>query len=341
MSYRLFNKNNNLSFPKAALNEHRITITFKDETPLGMAAQENKTYGTLVGYLNNEFEYTAKGNYTDVFGVTKIDSLMLRMFEDSIQRNIANYGLLTKKMYTNGESPTLTVNFRCWAADETKPSTYQGSVLAPTKEDASARKNTNIMSNPVIIANALINATLPRVSSESILMKESVVDAYRTVMVEGPYGGLVKGSVAGSDKSVWEQIKSASGGAVEGAKNLANGLVNILSKKPPVCSVVIGNIFEKDYMVVGSVDVKFSKEYYQEGIPLYGDFNVTLQSLFSGSVVDGMDGKTKGDSEKIFGSGLNKKSKNRVTFDDADTSPELIKQKITEQVGKVFGGGAQ
>ena len=41
-------------------------------------------------------------------------------------------------------------------------------------------------------------------------------------------------------------------------------------------------------MVVTSVDVKFSKEYTASGVPLYGDFSITLQSLFSGSVLGDM-----------------------------------------------------
>lgn len=323
--YRIFSQNSSKSFPKAAI-EHVIQITFKDEAFLSDLNGGN-VYGTLVGFLNNEFEYSAKGNYTDVFNVTKIDSLPLKLLEDTVQRNIGNYGILTKKMYTNGESPTLTVNFRCWAANSEYAPSYAGSSV----NDKNDRVNKEAISNPAIVANALINATMPRVESTSILMTKNVPDALIAmakatgkVLSEVPLIAEAKtffngGSFADAMESGYNT------NFIETAKNT---LGDLLSKKPPVCLVKIGNIFEKDMMVVASVEVKFSKEYHQPGVPLYGDFNVTLQSLFTGSVNDSMT-KTDNKQERIFGSGLNSKKGSRVTFDDRALEmkdPDPLKQ---------------
>lgn len=323
--YRIFDQNTSKSFPKAAV-EHVIQITFKDETFLGNANGGN-VYGTFVGFLNNEFEYSAKGNYTDVFNVTKIDSLPLKLLEDTVQRNIGNYGVLTKKMYTNGESPTLTVNFRCWAANSEYAPSYAGSSV----NDKNDRVSREAISNPAIVANALINATMPRVESSSILMTKNVPDtlialAKATGDVLSEIPAVAAGETLFKGGTVSEAISKAYdtnfiGTAVE-------KLGDLLSKKPPVCLVKIGNIFEKDMMVVASVEVKFSKEYHQPGVPLYGDFNVTLQSLYTGSVNDSMR-KTDNKQERIFGSGLNSKKGSRVTFDDRALElkdPDPLKQ---------------
>lgn len=325
--YRIFDQNTSKSFPKAAV-EHVIQITFKDETPLGLGTQN--TYGTLIGYLNNEFEYSAKGNYTDVFNVTKINSQLLKLFEDSIQRNIGNYGLLTKKMYTNGESPILTVNFRCWAANSEYAPSYAGSQI----NDKNDRIKNDAISNPVIVANALINATMPRVDSKSILMTKDVPTAIGEVFTLLPGAELLSTGLRG--ESFGQGLKNV----VSGASNLADRLVNILSKKPPVCTVKIGNIFEKDMMVVASVEVKFSKEYHEPGVPLYGDYNVTLQSLYTGSVNDAMGNSNSG-SDKVFGSGLNSKRSTRVTFDDQSVTVDSLQKLVGDKFQQFVNGGNQ
>lgn len=323
--YRIFSQNSSKSFPKAAI-EHVIQITFKDEAFLSDLNGGN-VYGTLVGFLNNEFEYSAKGNYTDVFGVTKIDSQLLKIVEDTVQRNIGNYGILTKKMYTNGESPTLTVNFRCWAANSEYAPSYAGSQI----NEKNDRVNKDAISNPAIVANALINATMPRVESSSILMTKNVPEtliafAKATGDVLSQIPAVAAGQTLINGGSVSEAISKAYDTNFIGTT--VEKLGAFLSKKPPVCLVKIGNIFEKDMMVVASVEVKFSKEYHEPGVPLYGDFNVTLQSLYTGSVNDAM-GNTNDKQERIFGSGLNSKQGSRVTFDDRALEmkdPDPLKQ---------------
>lgn len=328
-------------FP-AATNEHKITITFKDESAVRNILQPTTgDYGTIVGYLSKEFEYSSKGNYTNVFGATGADSLLLKVAEDATQRNLipVDYGFLTKKMFTHGESPTISVEFRCWAGS----SSYTGSEIQ-TIDKKPKRVATDGKNNPVVVANALINATLPRISSKSALLNPNVDQAVtKTIGAIAQTGvDLAKFVINGIPATTL--IKKVAGGDAgkdqeNNAKDIKNSLSSWFSKKPPVCHVVIGNIFSKDMMVVLSVDVKFSKEYVSEGVPLYADFNVTFQSLFSGSSVE--DGNL-GDQimkERMFGSGLNHVPKSRVTFNDADITTEDFKKAI-QSVGSDIGEAA-
>ena len=86
------------------------------------------------------------------------------------------------------------------------------------------------------------------------------------------------------------------------AQNAANAISHpidtLMVKNPPVIRLLIGNIFDKDYMVIKTVDVTFSKEFHEKGVPLYADYTVTLESLFNSS---NQDDPTK---ENIFGTGL-------------------------------------
>lgn len=346
--FRIYgDEKNKTNFP-AAKEEHKITIILKDESVMRRTlTPTNGNYGTIVGYLSKEFEYSSKGNYTNIFGATGSDSLLLKVAEDTIQKSVlpVDYGFLTKKMFTHGESPTVSVEFRCWSGE----SSYTGSTIEKdktTKKDV--RVNSSQINNPVAVANALINATLPRISSKSPLLNPTVDNVIPAVVnslgsIVGdlailafnvtPVTMVAKGVF--TDRSNKEDIK-------KGVDNLGNDISDWMSKKPPVCEVTIGNIFSKDFMVVMSVDVKFSKEYSDKGVPLYADFNVTFQSLFSGSVIDKYDSTSN--KEKVFGSGLNNNVSSRVTFDDMEISsqdvenwlaktvtPEKLKQEISDK----------
>lgn len=329
MVFKIYNSDNR-NFPTAS-EEHKITIIFKDESFFTTTLGKNNVYGTVHGYLNKEFEYSSKGNYTDVFGVSNIDSLITKVAEDTLNRNIIpNYGYLTKKMFTHGESPTLSLDFRCWSGDP-KSGGYAGSTI----NNDNNREPSKIKSNPVIVSNLLINATLPRVSNDAALLTKSAPKALGNVITKGVSTGLdigklavtgyleIGAAVTGDDN----KIKTLSDSASENITNISNNLDSWFSKKPPVCEVIVGNIFHKDMMVVVSVDVKLSKEYSSPGIPLYGDFSITLQSLFSGSVLGDMTGMNT-DLERTFGSGFNGKSSNRVTFDDERVTEQDIKTAV-------------
>lgn len=318
--FRIYgNEANKTNFP-AAKEEHRITIVFKDESAMRKElTPQNGDYGTIIGYLSKEFEYSSKGNYTNVFGATGSDSLLLKVAEDTMQRNVIpiDYGFLTKKMFTHGEAPTVSVEFRCWAGD----SYYRGSKIGKDKQGNDVRINSNAINNPITVANALINATLPRISSKSPLLNPNVADAVPAVAKSLVGMGVDLAKHAFNSNPAVMVYKQVTGGdnvkdIKQGVDNLGNDISEWMSKKPPVCEVTIGNIFAKDMMVVMSVDVKFSKEYASAGVPLYADFNVTFQSLFSGSVIDKYDATSN--KEKIFGSGLNHKNGSRVTFDDIE-----------------------
>lgn len=311
------------NFPAAA-EELKVTITFKDENGAELFGlnNPNNIFGIIEGYLSKEFEYNATGNYTNIFAPPKPDSIILKVLEDETQRNVANYGYLTKKMYTNGDSPVIDISFRCYGGD--------------SDSDHSAKYNSLI--SPIAVANALINATLPRVGDSSIfnftdisktLPGKAMIDTLKAsgeglVATTKVLASIIPGTnidigaaVSDTDKASDEMINSQ--------LNFANSLGNMIkdhklsdfvSKKPPVCDVRIGNFFEKDMMVVKSVSVKLSKEFINQGEPLYADFDVSLQSLFnSANYTEGKDTEIGNKNERIFGSGMNIRGKtSRVTF---------------------------
>lgn len=332
--FSIYNSDNR-NFPTAAL-EHEISITFKDESALGKILSTDRTYGKIVGYLNKEFEYTAKGNYTDIFNMADAGSgLIKNVVEDTINRNIIpNYGYLSKKMFTHGESPTLSLDFRCWAGDDGNnnyTNTYSGSTI---NNKGKREKNKMTTINPVLVANVLVNATMPRISNNSPLLSTNAPEAVKnSILAAGKLGfDAVQLGMSGNLATlVYNQATGKEQTVGQNATDVATDISNLFPKKPPVCEVKVGKIFHKDMMVLVSVDIKFSKEYYDKGIPLYGDFSITLQSLFAGGVIDG-------DKDSIFGSGLNGVgSQSRVTFDDEVATPGDILKNITAIAGKTIG----
>lgn len=319
-NFRIYdNPGSKSSFP-VAKDEHKITIEFTDENDADVFSPDKRNnYGYIVGYLSKEFEYEAHGNYSDIFNVSKADGLLMKAFEEIAQRDIANYGILTKKIFTHGDSPTISIDFRCWAGDA----------------ESDARSNLSEFYSPVSIGNALINATLPRIENN-----DNILVAGPTVTTELVKAGLdVVPNILKNGAGI---IGGASQGDLNQIKQSARDLMgNFTSKKPPVCRLTIGNIFKKSFMVVKDVSMKLSKEYYDVGIPLYGDFSVTFQSLFAGSVLGTAD-KIADDKEMMFGSGLNFSSRNtRVTFDDGSqqSSPSNMQanQKNAPGQGEVRG----
>lgn len=305
-SFSIYNRAKN--FPKAA-DELRVEITFTDENGMKLLGFNNsgKTFGTVIGYLSKEFEYTANGNYTNIFNPAKPDSLLLKLLEDESQRNLMNYGYLTKKMYVNGDSPSIDISFRCFSTDSSKDD--------PDNRQASYKN----ICNPVSVANALINATLPRVGKNALLNFTSINDAAKNTAngVGKFFNGIID-----SYKNA-QNLSDIPGATLDAAGNVVVNsfdflkdlrIDNLTSKKPPVCNVKIGNFFRKDMMVVKTVSVKFSKEFSGEGVPLYAEFDLTLQSLFNSA---SLESDSQDRDERVFGSGLNlTNSKNRVSFDE-------------------------
>lgn len=308
-NFSIYSRSNGSShFPKAA-DEVKVEITFKDQ---------DKTFGTVVGYLSKEFEYNATGNYTNIFEDKFGDSLLYRLIEDESQRNIMNYGYLTKKMYKNGDSPIIDISFRCYGGEmKSRHSSHY-----------------NQIEHPIAIANALVNATLPRVGENASLNFTDLNDTDVGKSIYSVANTFIKGTAAAGSlisipgtESPEQASQEADKAVDEATLNIVNAgmkigstlkslkLSDLVSKKPPVCLVKIGNFFEKDMMVVKSVSVKISKEFISKGLPLYADFDVSLQSLFNSATMQS-DPNSMNNNEKIFGSGLNSKSSSaRVSFD--------------------------
>lgn len=313
-TFNLYNRSSGTTknFPKAA-DELKVEIEFVDDsTPgrLGIPGFSEGRLGKVVGYLSKKFEYDATGNYSNLFDVKSFsDSLVLNLLKDETQRNFANYGYLTKKVYNQGFSPTLSIDFRCYAGD--------GDHAAHFTTDSK-----NVLANPIAIANALVNATLPRVGKNAIF---NVKSATNLPIVDQAVKGLMAVSELALhpiDRGDNQNVQNASNNAdasVEKAISQLKDIDNLTSRKPPTCNVKIGNIFQKDMMVIKQVHVELSMEYLSPGIPLYGDFSVTLESLFNAAV---MENGSKDTDERIFGSGLNVTgSKNRVSFDKGASVP--------------------
>lgn len=299
----------NTSNKPAAAEEHSVAITFHNQNNI-LSFDSESVLGGIIGYMTNEFSYSSTGNYKNVWGITwQGDSMPAKLLSDETQRNFFNYGYATKKMYANGEAPSINISFTCYAGDD--ENNMRG------MDFATGTYNSN---NPIYIANMLIAATLPQVSTSNAFlatnikeeakgMAGAVVDVVKTVPTAAT--NFVTGLV--TENPLTNSIK--------GLEPLAKTMHDaITSHKPPVCNLKIGNIFEKDMMVVRKVDAVMSKEYLRPGVPLYGKFDVTFESLFNSANLYGPEDKKK---DKIFGTGLKfSDGKGRVSFSSGYGAPK-------------------
>jgi hypothetical protein len=300
--FQLFSQdgNHSLNKPKAA-EEHKIEIAFHNQNNT-LTTGDTPILGFIIGYMTNEFSYSSTGNYKNVWDIAwSGDSMPAKLLSDESQKNFFNYGYATKKMFSNGEAPSINISFTCYAGDDMDNNTY---IL-----DRSKNMSEN---NPIYVAQLLIAATLPQVSTSNAFLATNFEEAVKDSA--GAIGNVVKTVVkAGTDFL----SETATGQPIEGAQKAvkeiaATVLDSITSNKPPVCNLKIGNIFEKDMMVIRKVDAVMSKEYLRPGVPLYGKFDVTFESLFNAANLIGGDDAGK---EKIFGTGLKiNNGGSRVTF---------------------------
>lgn len=291
--------------PEAA-NENKVTIQihspfYKEDGP--------HVFATIEGYLSKELQYEAKGNYKDMYNVTDGNSILVNFLSDEAQRNVANYGYLTKKIYSNSDSPAVSFEFRCLADD--------------TWASYTNEKGPNKISNPIKIANYLIGMTTPHINSDGLFLQDRLfMGGGNTVPMSetiGPDGTITA--------SVYEKVANAAGRALD----------SITSRKPPVCRLTIGKIFEKDQMVLKNVSITISKEYYAPGIPLYADFSVVFESLYSSVSISDGDKITDEDlnnKERIFGTGFNKKDgrDTRIQFEGVGYDKPLNVTKIASSL---------
>ena len=241
-----------------------------------------KSYGKIVGYLSKEFSYSARGSYSNVMNVPNIDMQLLKVASDEFQRNVGNYGYATKKTYQDGDSAKINVEFRIY-----------GDMFASSE---------STFRNPIQIANALVAMTTPQVANNAMFLFDRVALA-RTSPTD----------VAGSTAAKYE--------AASGPLDLFSVTADTLtSRKPPVCKLTIGRIFKKDMMVVSSIEVTMSKEFYAEGIPLHTDFQVQFESLFDSVSID----NGSEEQEEIFGTGLGVEYMSRISF-SANSNQDILK----------------
>jgi hypothetical protein len=277
------------NMPDAA-KEHKVTIGFHDQ-------DNNSVYNYVYGYMTNEFTYSSNGNYKNVWETNFPETVITRLISDETQKNLLNYGYATKKMFASGESPVINVDMICYSGDD-------DSGLAVGDSQG------GVYNNPVYVAQLLANATLPKVASDNVMMFTNISNKLPTLTdvksaIKNPLN-LIDGGIQKLADITVDVLDN-------GAKNVLSD--KFTSTKPPVCKLTIGNIFDKDFMVVKRVETTFSKEYLSEGIPLYAKFSISFESLFNSANMSGA-----ADKDLIFGTGFKLSSglsKSRVSFNSS------------------------
>ena len=273
-----------------AAKEHLVTMRFHNQDNL--LSTKDSLMASICGYMTNEFSYSSTGNYKNVWDITWTgDSQPAKLLSDETQRNIFNHGYATKKMFSNGESPSISISMTCYAGDN-----YDGLVESIGGE--------TIKNSPVEIAQILIAATLPKVASDNIgnaTNAKTFVKGALPVAKKVVSGTLGIASTLATKTATDGPVAAIGSGFDEAKTMLGKDFDMITSRKPPVCELSIGSIFKKDFMVVRKVDVTFSKEYISPGVPLYAKFELVFESLFNAANIFGKDNNN---AYSIFGTGL-------------------------------------
>ena len=291
--FRLYADTNGL--PEAAsemaftMNVHTQETSFQSETELY----------TICGFLSEEITYSSQAQYDNITTPMAPNQLLWNMFKDETQRSLATYGYLTKKTYSNSSTQSITLKFRA-VSNSSLYNCFVGTKKGTTND-------------PVVIAKSLMSASMNTVGKTALFnftspgnteVGRAVTGALEHTVVPAL---LVAANVIGTPFGVnFDSPSMELSKVAHAAKVSANTAGNAIShpidtlmvKNPPVIRLLIGNIFDKDYMVIKTVDVTFSKEFHTKGVPLYADYTVTLESLFNSS---NQDDPTK---ENIFGTGL-------------------------------------
>lgn len=263
------------------------TIFLKNEGPLFR----------VNGFLSEEISYSSQAQYDNITTPVAPDHLLYRAFKDESQRSIATYGYLTKKTYSNSSSQSITLKFRAVSHNRRF---ITCSVIS---------KNGSGSTNPKDIAKSLMSLTMNTVGKNAIFNFTSPGNtkfgkAIKNSLAPAVIASNVSINAMGSPFGVSiDQPTTMPESKPEASNHVDNSITKyaidmLTAKNPLVVRLRIGDIFDKDYMVVKSVDVTFSKEFYQKGVPLYGDFTVTLESLFNSS------NQEDPNQENIFGTGL-------------------------------------
>lgn len=280
-----------------AADEMQFNMSFRTQ-PTGIAPSEY--WYDVWGYLTDEFSYSSNANYENVWNPQDIlPTPLANLIKDETQRSFATYGYATKKTFTNNTSQSITLKWRTVSHSNLK---HGGVVNADNGE--------TMYTNPVMIAKSLMMATMPTVGKNAFWNFTSVSEQLGQVVKEAiTVGAGMLNAIANPLDTASNTIDAmAAGGRVMAsvtgaAKTAAN---NLFPKHPPICQLMIGSMFKKDFMVVKNVEVTFSKEFFEPGVPLYGDYTVTLESLFNSS------NQTDPSDEVKFGTGLISSTKSRV-----------------------------
>ena len=307
-AFSLYNSNNGV-LPVAA-DEMLFKITAHDQDTF--FETYNGPIYEVQGYLSDEFSYSSQAQYDNITTPVAPDHLLYKMLKDETQRSIATYGYMTKKTYSNSSSQSLTIKFRSVAhnrkfltcvATNSKDKTYTTNPKDIAKVLMSLTMNT-------VGKNALFNFTSPAKTTVGAAVKNALtpvgnfVNAAANVTM-APFGIKLKQDEA----STTQPVAPIPADHIEEKTAVEYTLDMLTVKNPLVVRLQIGNIFDKDYMVVKSVDVTFSKEFYNTGIPLYADFTVTLESLFNSSnQVDLV-------KEQVFGTGFSVRNDFKVVVE--------------------------
>lgn len=291
--FRLYSDTN--GFPEAS---GEMAFTMHVHTQETMFGSEDELY-QIGGFLSEEITYSSQAQYDNITTPMAPNHLLWNAFKDETQRSLGTYGYLTKKTYSNSSTQSITLKFRCVSNTEL----YNCWVGVEN----------DVTNNPVVIAKSLMAASMNTVGKTALFNFTSPANTKVGKAVAGALEHtvvpvlLVAANVIGTPFGVnfnspsMELSKvydAAKASASTGGNAISHPIDTLLVKNPPVVRLFIGNIFDKDYMVIKTVDVTFSKEFHTKGVPLYADYTVTLESLFNSS---NQDDPTK---ENIFGTGL-------------------------------------
>jgi len=252
-----------------AAQEHKITIDI-----VSMANSKKIIAGQITGFMKDQFNYSVGAQYNKIIDIPSGgNGNLFRYVKDVANADaIWHSGFFSKKVFEPGNAYSkLDLKFR-------------------------------VYDNPYVVRDCdlLVACCLPMVAGK-------VGDSRNTFLntsMEGALVGLVKESVTSVKESVNALIDDGPTAAAGTA--MKNILGASSTRKPPHLNVSIGSYFKKNEMVLTNVDFTYSKEfayseYYKRSYPVYVDFNITVESLYSMLAIDNVDSI---ETNRIFGTGF-------------------------------------
>jgi len=253
-----------------AAQEHKITI---DIIPNANVPNAKSIY-TLIGFMKDQFSYSVAAQYNKIKDIPSLDGFA-RYGKDLINSDASYHsGFFSKKMFEPGNAYSkLDLKFRIY-------------------DDPTITKKCDL----------LIACCLPMIAGDNPVLNTSVI-AVGSDLFGKTVDAAAEVAVAATSLNVGTTIAAA-----------MDAIMKIgTTRKPPHLNVKIGSYFSKTDMVLTNVEFTYSKEFvYSEKLkqsyPLYADFNISLESLYSMLAMS----DTTDENIKRFGTGFEQSGMARV-----------------------------